>query len=386
MPRLLILLSLCNLVIGTGAFIVSGILDPLSRGLNVSVASAGQAMTVYALATALLTPLALIATARWPRRAAMCAGLLLFATGSLVCALSTQLGVLFVGRVLMGVGAMFTPLAAGITVALSEPEKRGQALSFVFLGMSLSHVIGVPLGAWLALRYGWPWPFVLVMGMALVAATAIALVLPKQLAAPTVSFAGLSSVLKNAAAWWILSLTALYFMAIFIVWSYIAPVLQALFPMSGERLSATLMLFGVAGVVGTLLGGWANDRIGPRKTLVAQLVLMIATMALVPYTQGHYIAMLATFMLWTVAGFGMMAPQQTRLAALSPTQAPLLFSLNSSMVYVGTALGAAVGGAMSTVVGMQHLAWLSVPLGLLGLLTVWISARPASRHAHMTPA
>ncbi|MCR5881332.1 MFS transporter [Rhizobacter sp. J219] len=192
--------------------------------------------------------------------------------------------------------------------------------------------------------------------------------------------------LKNAAAWWILSLTALYFMAIFIVWSYIAPVLQALFPMSGERLSATLMLFGVAGVVGTLLGGWANDRIGPRKTLLAQLVLMTGTMTLVPYTQGHYASMLATFMLWTVARFGMMAPQQTRPAVLSPSQAPLLFSLNSSMVYVSTALGAALGGAMSTVLGMQHLAWLSVPLGLLGMATVWIRARPSSPQGHMTPA
>ncbi|HEY0820316.1 MAG TPA: MFS transporter [Rhizobacter sp.] len=386
MPRLLILLSLCNLVIGTGAFVVSGILEPLALGLGVSVASAGQAMTVYALATAGLTPLALIATARWSRRAAMCAGLLMFAAGSLVCALSTHILVLFAGRVLMGVGAMFTPLAAGITVALVEPHMRGRALSLIFLGMSLSHVIGVPLGAWLALRHGWPWPFVLVMGMALAAAATLAVVLPRQMAAPTVSFAGLSGVLRNAAAWWILSLTALYFMAIFIVWSYIAPVLQALVPMSGERLSATLMLFGVAGVAGTLAGGWANDRIGPRKTLMAQLVMMVVTMALVPLTKGHYAAMLGAFMVWTVAGFGMMAPQQTRLALLSPQQAPLLFSLNSSMVYVGTALGAAVGGALSTVVGMQHLAWLSVPLGVLGMATVWISARQASRQAHTAPA
>jgi DHA1 family inner membrane transport protein len=156
--------------------------------------------------------------------------------------------------------------------------------------------------------------------------------------------------------------------------------------MSGERLSATLMLFGVAGVVGTLLGGWANDRIGPRKTLMAQLAAMVVTMALVPLTQGHYLAMLATFMLWTVAGFGMMAPQQTRLALLSPQQAPLLFSLNSSMVYVGTALGAALGGAASAVVGLQHLAWLGVPLGLVGMATVWTSARQASRQAHTAPA
>jgi len=39
MPRLLYLLSLCNLVMGTGAFVLSGILAPMSSSLHVSVAS-----------------------------------------------------------------------------------------------------------------------------------------------------------------------------------------------------------------------------------------------------------------------------------------------------------------------------------------------------------
>lgn len=386
MPRLLYLLCLCNLVIGTGAFVLSGMLQPLSAALGVSVASAGQAMTVYAAATALLAPLALVATGRWPRRWALCAGLLMFAFGSLVCALATQLLWLYAGRVLMGVGAMFTPLAAGIAVALVEPARRGRALSLVFLGMSMSYVVGVPLGAWLALRYGWPWPFALVATLGLAAAAALAFVLPKDLAAPSASFKGLPDLLKNAAAWWTLSLTLLYFMAIFVVFSYIGPVLQLLYPMSDTRMSVTLVLFGVSGVVGTLVGGWANDRFGPRKTLLLQLVVLAGTMVVVPLTRGHYLAMLAAFLLWGVAGFGMMAPQQTRLATLSPTQAPLLFSLNSSMVYLGTALGAAVGGAFSGIVGLQHLAWLSVPLALLGMVTVRLSRPQAPASTQAAPA
>ena len=62
MPRLLYLFALCNLVIGTGAFVLSGVLAPLADALQVSVAAAGQAMTVYALATAVLAPLALVLT------------------------------------------------------------------------------------------------------------------------------------------------------------------------------------------------------------------------------------------------------------------------------------------------------------------------------------
>src|SRR5258705_12476849 len=123
MPRLLSLFALCNLVIGTGAFVLSGILVPISRSLDVSIATAGQAMTVYALSTAVLAPLALVLTGRWPRRRALCFGMAVFAAGNALCALAPTFVVLLAGRVLMGVGAMFTPAAAGIAVALAEPRR-----------------------------------------------------------------------------------------------------------------------------------------------------------------------------------------------------------------------------------------------------------------------
>jgi MFS transporter, DHA1 family, inner membrane transport protein len=374
MPRLLYLLALCNLVIGTGAFVLSGILQPLSDALGSSVASTGQAMTVYALATALLAPLALVLTGRWPRRRALCFGLVVFALGNVVCAIATSLGWLFAGRVLMGMGAVFTPLAAGIAVAVVEPAKRGRALSLVFLGMSMSYVIGVPLGAWLAFRFGWQWPFVLVACLSLLGVAALMVVLPKNLSAPGASFAGLPALLRQSAVWWTLSLTLLYFMAIFTVFSYIGPVLQTLSPMSHERLSVTLVIFGLAGVAGTLIGGWANDRFGTRRTLTVQMAVLGSMMALVPFTQGQHTLMVTAFVVWGIAGFGMMTPQQSRLAALSPAQAPLLFSLNTSMLYFGTALGALAGGAFSAPLGMARLAWLGVPLAALGLFTLWMTA------------
>jgi len=94
MPRLLYLLSLCNLVMGTGAFVLSGILAPMSSALHVSVATAGQAMTVYALSTAVLAPLTLVLTGSWPRRRALCFGLALFAAGNALCALAPTFPVL----------------------------------------------------------------------------------------------------------------------------------------------------------------------------------------------------------------------------------------------------------------------------------------------------
>jgi DHA1 family inner membrane transport protein len=282
--------------------------------------------------------------------------------------------VLLLGRVLMGVGAMFTPVAAGIAVALVDPSRRGRALSLVFLGISLSYVIGLPLGAWVGFRYGWQWPIALVAVLALLSFSALLALLPRDIDAPGASFKGLGELLTRAPVLWTLGLTLLYFIAIFLVFSYIGPVLQALQPMSGERMSATLAMFGVSGVIGTLVGGWAIDHFGARRSLFVQLTVLGTMMALLPLTRGHYELMVLTLLVWGIAGFGMMAPQQSRLAALSPAQAPVLLSLNTSMLYFGTALGAAIGGAASAVVRFDQMAWVGVPFALAGLATLWIGS------------
>jgi DHA1 family inner membrane transport protein len=86
---------------------------------------------------------------------------------------------------------------------------------------------------------------------------------------------------------------------------------------------------------------------------------------------------------WGIAGFGMMTPQQSRLAALAPAQAPILLSLNASMLYIGTALGAAIGGPAATWVGFDRLSWVGVPFAVAGWLTL---RRSAGRPGALRPA
>ena len=188
MPRWLWLLALANLVLGTGAFVPTGILSPIAASLDVSIAAAGQSMTVYALANALLAPAALLATGRWRRHHVLIGGLLLFALGALVCAAAANLTMLLAGRVLMGIGAVYTPVAAGLVVAAVDPPRRGRALAFVFLGVSVSYVVGVPLGPALAARFGWPAPLALVALASLVTAVLVHLRVPRDIAAPGASY------------------------------------------------------------------------------------------------------------------------------------------------------------------------------------------------------
>lgn len=368
MPRTLWWLSLVNLIVGSGAFVLGGILAPMAQALGVGVGAAGQAMTAYALSTALLAPLALLFTGQWKRRSAMVAALVVFALGNLVCAAAGSLGTLLLGRVLMGVGAVFTPIAAGIAVALVAPALRGRALANVFLGISLSYVVGVPLGSWLGLTYAWHTPIWVIGAASALAALGLWRAVPAELNAPGARFDGLGALLARRDVLAVLGLTLSYFIAIFAVFSYIGPVLQSLVPMTRERLSLTLALFGVSGVLGTILGGWANDRFSPRRTIFVQLSILGTTMVALPLTAGSWFAMTGVLLVWGTSGFGMMVPQQSRLAALAPTQAPLLLSLNTSMLYLGTALGAVVGGAATERLGLAQLGWAGAPFVACGLV------------------
>lgn len=384
MPPVLYLFALCNLVIGSGAFVLGGILVPLSESLNISVAAAGQAMTAYAVATAVLAPVLIIVTARWPRKRAVQLALALFTAGCVVCALAPNLPILLLGRVLMGAGAMFSAAAAALAVSLVAPALRGRALSITFLGISISYAVGVPVGAWLGFEYGWRVPIWLSAGASLAVLVAASWLVPANMATAGASFTGFGAAARQSAVLRTWLRTLLYFVAIFSVFTYIGPVLQALNPMSSTQLSITLAVIGLAGIAGALSGGWANDRFGSVRTMRVQLLVLVATMALLPLTRGHLYATMATLVVWGVAGFGVMTPQQSRLASLSPAQAPLLLSLNGSMLYVGTALGAVISGSLLDSVDISQLGWVGVPVGLLALLTLVFEPAHARPRASAT--
>jgi DHA1 family inner membrane transport protein len=93
-----------------------------------------------------------------------------------------------------------------------------------------------------------------------------------------------------------------------------------------------------------------------------------------------------TLVVWGIAGFGMMTPQQSRLASLSPKQAPMLLSLNGSMLYMGTALGSIMSGALLDTLGLVNLAWVGVPFVALALLTLVFDLQPVPTSWHRRAA
>src|SRR4051794_28809465 len=89
---ILIALAFANFAIGIGAFVVIGILSPISAGLRLGHSQAGLVMSLYALAYAVASPLAIAATGRFARRTVVIAGMALFLAAAVISALAPTAG------------------------------------------------------------------------------------------------------------------------------------------------------------------------------------------------------------------------------------------------------------------------------------------------------
>lgn len=349
-------LSACNFVIGMGAFVVIGLLEPVAEGFGVSRPQAGWLMTVYAIAYAILSPLLVSATGRIGRRRVLALGLAVFSAGTVLCALAPSLGAAMAGRALAAAGAgMFTPVSAAVAAGLSPPETRGRALAAVVFGLTLAQVAGVPAGGFIAYTFGWRAAFWLILALAAVGIALVWTRVPRGLRFQPVSLGDLAAVLRDRLAMGAVLFTASFLGAVFILYTYLAPLLSDSMGWGRDGITLVLVIYGVGAVIGNLAGGWMADRLGAVRTLVTLSLAQIAVMPLFSTLPWPEAAVLALAFLWSLVGWSFMAAQQVRLLALAPESASVVLALNAAAIYVGAAVGSGVGGQVIDRVGLQGL-------------------------------
>jgi predicted MFS family arabinose efflux permease len=336
-------------------------------------------MTVYAIVYALTSPLIVAGSGRIERAWLLSAAMAIFSLGAAAAALSSGLTQVLAARGVMAIGAgAVTPVAASVGVAVAGAAQRGRALAIVFGGLTLAQAVGVPMGAWLGYAYGWRTAFVVVAALGALATLAFALGLPRGLKVPVATLATLVAVLRSLTQSVAVAFTALFLGGLYVVYTFLAPLLETHYGLGRDGVTLVLAIFGVGAVVGNTVGGLASDRIGPRPMLVvlccAQLVLL-PTLTLVDLPLPLLFALVA---LWSVCSWSFMVPQQARLAALAPERVPVLFALNAAAIYVGGSFGSALGGLTLRSSGERMLGVIGSGVVLLALLSLWRrSASPA---------
>jgi predicted MFS family arabinose efflux permease len=354
----------------------------MANDLSVSVAVAGQLVTIFAIAYAIGSPVIAVLLAMLPRHQLLFGSLAIFTLSNLLAANAPSYNVLAGARVLLALSAgAFMPAAAAYATAITTPKKRGQALAFVFSGLTSALVIGVPLGTLLASRLNWRATFIGVAIMSLVAMLGILTKLKRVSNPPSFSLSQRLAVAKHPAVLKILILTILVVSGAFLVNTYFGAFLETVFNLSTKGVAAILFAVGLAAVAGNHLGGYAADHWNRHKFLFLAITITTVTFSMISlislYSVGttSLLGVVVMIIFWALLGWSVPSVQQARLLSVDAHLAPIALSLNSSATYLAAAIGAALGSATIHFGGLVLIGAVAAVCELAGLVFLTITHR-----------
>lgn len=152
----------------------------------------GLAVGAYGLTQALLQIPFGVASDRLGRKPIIITGLVLFALGSVLAAVSDTITGVVLGRALQGAGAVSAAITAYVADVTSD-RMRTRAMAIIGASIGLSFVVSLVLGPVLATQVGVPGIFWLTAALATTAAFAVAFAIPGGWTARASSLAGNAS-------------------------------------------------------------------------------------------------------------------------------------------------------------------------------------------------
>lgn len=347
LPRALWALMVGNFVIGTGVMVVPGTLNDISHSLGVSIPKAGQLITAAAILMGLGAPLFASLVAGWDRRRLLTLSLVWYGVLTAACALAPNYAALLPLRVLAVIApAVFTPQAAASVGLLVGPAQRGRAITFIFLGWSVASVMGMPLSAWISGELGWRWAFGLVALMSFLSGAWVWREMPDGIKPAALSREAWGRTIGSAPLMVAVGVTLLSAFGQFTLFSYLAPYFAQTLGAGGAMLSLMFLWFGAFGLAGNVAVTRFIDRIGAPNAVLITLGTMVLSLLLWPLGRHGFWAMGLVVIPWALGCFSSNSAQQARLVNISPELASATVALNTSAMYGGQALGAALGGVM----------------------------------------
>jgi DHA1 family inner membrane transport protein len=365
--------------IGTGEFVIMGLLPNVASTFAVSIPQAGHVISAYALGVVVGGPAIAALGARWPRRRLLVALMLLFAAGNIASALAPGYGSMLLLRFVAGLphGAYFG-VASLVAASLVPASQRARAIGRMMLGLTGATLAGVPLAAWVGQVLGWRAAFLLVA-----ASGALTCVLVMRFVPRISPIAGASAMrelgaLKRGQVWLTLAIASIGGGGLFCVLSYIAPTMTQVAHLAPRFMPLVLAVFGVGMIAGNLLGARLADR-----ALMHSIGMLLAWNALVlaAFTIAVHSAWSGTLLVMLVgSGVAIVPGLQIRLMDVAGDAQLLAAALNHSAFNCANALGAWLGGcAISAGLGFAATGWTGSLLALAGLglfgLSLWLERR-----------
>jgi DHA1 family inner membrane transport protein len=277
--RALLALAVGGFAIGTGEFVVLGLLPNVAHDLSVSIPQAGHLVSAYAIGVVIGAPLLTIACVRLPRKGVLIGLMTAFAVGNLASSVAPSYEWELAARFATGLphGAFFG--VGAVTAAnLVSYGRRSAAMAVMFTGLTVSNIVGVPLTTLLGQDTSWRLVFALIAMIAALGAVSVAVFVPaprpvsidpdaRDADAGTAPPAETALMLRREfraftepGVWLVLGGVMLGGGGLFATFSYITPMMTHLAHYAPSSVTYLLVLFGLGMTVGNLLGARLADR------------------------------------------------------------------------------------------------------------------------------
>ncbi|HLH33104.1 MAG TPA: MFS transporter [Alloacidobacterium sp.] len=382
MRKSILALTIAAFGIGTSEYVIMGLLPDLAQSFQISIPKAGIIVSAYALSVTFGSPLIALALSKRERKKSLLILMGIYIIGNLLCGLAPNFQLMLAARILTALchGAFFG--GASIVAASVVPrEKRVQAITTMFSGLTLANVLGVPAGTALGHVFGWRSTFFALLPIGMIAMIGLILWVPRQESNP-VHLKHEFHTLLNPKVFLVLALSTLSSVSLFTVFTYIAPLLSAVTHLPAHAIAWILVLFGIGITIGVLGGGRLGDW-RQMMTIVVGYILVTLTLLLMPLTMPHAIAMGICVLVWGMFHFGASAPLQARIVEKARRAPNLASTLNQGAFNLGNALGASLGGVVLAAGYSYRIlpfvaAGVAVVVIVLALLAIRLDARRLS--------
>ncbi|KRK64240.1 MFS family transporter [Companilactobacillus tucceti DSM 20183] len=370
---ILMSLAISAFAIGSTEFISVGIMPLLTNTFNVSLATGGLTVSIYATGIMFGAPILTLLTNRWNRKKLLVGIMISFVVGNLIATLAPTFGILLAGRVITALShGIFMAIASLIAADVVAPNKRASAIAIMFTGLTVATVTGVPLGTFIGQILGWKASFLFLVILGLVGLITNFILVPNDLPLPRpTSVKGIWKILKQPQLLLILIITALGYGATFPVYTYLTTILNKQMQWSQAAIVVILVFYGLAVAVGNTLGGrFANTN--PLSALLKMFIGLGVALLLMEFTMNmHYLGLLAVLVMGLFAFMNVPGLQLyiVQLAEkFTPNEISLASALNISAFNVGITFGSSLGGQAVSAGQLVNTPWIGIGMILASVI------------------
>lgn len=331
---------------------VIGILPLLAERFGITITQAGLLISLFALAVAFSGPVMPLVFSGVNRKKLMLLVLGVFSIGNVISIFTDNFAVALAARVLPAfLHPVYCSLAFSVAGSSVPEADRLKAVARVIVGVSAGMVLGVPISSFVASNFSLDAALAVFAVGNILAFFGTLFFVPDLPVQGRVSYKEQLVLLKRPEL--ILSITGIIFMngAVFGVFGFYSGYLEQITRLSWNTISAVLLIYGCANILGNIIGGRLLS-IAPVRTSVLFPVVLAAVFAALYFTGASSYAVFAITVVWGILGGINVNINQYWITSAAPEAPDFANGLFLTAANLGTTLGTMLCGEIIAAMGM----------------------------------